>query len=156
MVDYVDSDFEKRYRLTKTAVQDIARMLNSRLEYVSNRNFPVPVVDQVLTALRFYATGTFQLVVGDLSGIHQTTAGRIVKRVTIALAERSKEFIKMPSSVDEINRATSEFMQKKDFPNTIGVIDGNFIALIYCTFILFEYFSYRNTNSYNQPWRRQW
>lgn len=124
MVEYVEEDFLKRYRLSKTAVTNISQMLKPRLEYLSNRNNPVSVIDQVLTALRFYATGTFQLVIADLHGVHQTTCGRIVKRVTIALAEKSEYFISMPTTDDELRQAKLKFLKQHNFPNVVGVIDG--------------------------------
>lgn len=80
-------------------------LFNSRLEYLCSRHFPVLMVDILLTALGYFGTGSIQLVVGHLFGIQQTSAGRIVKRVKIVLAD----FIKMPSSVDEVNGATSEY-----------------------------------------------
>lgn len=124
MVEYVEEDFQKRYRLSKAAVTDISEMLKARLEYLSNRNNPVPVIDQVLTTLRYYATGTYQSVISDLHGIHQTSCGRIVKRVTIALAEKAKDFISMPSSEEELRQAKLHFLNLHSFPNVVGVIDG--------------------------------
>lgn len=136
LVEFVEEDFQKRYRLSKAAVTDISQMLKARLEYLSNRNNPVPVVDQVLTAFRYYATGTFQSVISDLHGVHQTTCGRIVKRVTIALAEKSKDFISMPTSEDELRHAKLNFLNKHSFPNVVGVIDGKCSCFIYRNILL--------------------
>lgn len=61
--------------------------------------------------------------------IHQTSCGRIVKRVTIAICERSKEFIKMPTGHEELRNAKLNFFLKKGFPNVIGVIDGSHIPI---------------------------
>lgn len=130
LVEYEDRDFEIRYRLPKNLTVEIAEMLRPRLEYLDKRNNPIPVIDQVLTALRYYATASFQLVVGDLFGIHQTSCGRIVKRVTIAICEKAKDFIRMPSSPEELRNAKLNFFIKKKFPNVIGVIDGSHIPII--------------------------
>lgn len=130
LVEYVDKDFEMRYRLPKNLTVEIAEMLRTRLEYPDKRNNPIPVIDQLLTTLRYYATASFQIVVGDLFGIHQTTCGRIVKRLTIALCEKSKEFIRMPTTQEQLRDAKLNLFIKKQFPNVIGVIDGTHIQII--------------------------
>lgn len=43
-------------------------------------------ITQLLVTLRFYATGNFLITVGDFGGISVASAGKIVKRVSYALA----------------------------------------------------------------------
>ena len=52
---------------------------------------------QVLLALWFYATGTFQDVIGELIGISQVTASRPITRVTDVLVRHVSEWVKMPT-----------------------------------------------------------
>ena len=47
---------------------------------------------QLLIALRFYATGCFQLVDGDLFGVHKSTVCRIVRRVSKAIARLKGQY----------------------------------------------------------------
>lgn len=46
---------------------DYSLQIESKIEYETGRNQCLTPLQQLLSALRFYATGTFQLVVGDLS-----------------------------------------------------------------------------------------
>ncbi|XP_062552994.1 putative nuclease HARBI1 [Armigeres subalbatus] len=120
---YDDSDFEARFRLTKEMSRELAGLLESSLDHSTARNMPVPVNIQVLLALRYYATGSFETVVGDLEGIHQTTVGRIVKKVSHAIAALADRFIKMPSE-EEWQETNTKFFRLGGIPRTIGVIDG--------------------------------
>ena len=45
----------------------------------------VSPLNQLLITLRYYATGTFKLVVGDTFNVHKSTVCRIVHRVTAAI-----------------------------------------------------------------------
>lgn len=130
LVDFDDSDFEKRFRFLKEYAVKISNSLESKLRYIDERNNPVSVLDQVLLTLRYYATGSFQSVVADLSGIHQVTCGRIIKRVSVAIAETAKDVIKMPSSPEEIEKTKTEFYLIHKFPNVIGIVDGTHIPIL--------------------------
>ena len=71
-------------------------LLSEDLEPQSNRNNPVPVALQVCAALRFYASGSFQAVLGDRSGLSQPTLSRIITKFTEALTRRVNQFISFP------------------------------------------------------------
>ena len=51
---------------------------------------------QVLLALRFYATGNIQIVVGDLHGVHLSTVCRVIHRISRLIANWKRNFIKFP------------------------------------------------------------
>ena len=51
----------------------------------NNRGRPLSPRTQLLVALRYYATGSFQIVHGDLQGVSQPSASRIVRSVLGAL-----------------------------------------------------------------------
>ena len=76
---------------------------------------------QVPITLRFFATGTFQNVVGDLSRVDQSTVSRNVTRVTDAFLRHMNEFIEWPDqrTADE-NKV--KFFAMNGFPNVIGCI----------------------------------
>ena len=64
--EYDDEDFRWRFRLRKDSVNDLAKILHKDLQHQTRRGPPLTPMQQVLIALRFYATGTFQRVIGDL------------------------------------------------------------------------------------------
>ena len=58
---YNDDQFFKRYRFTKnTVVESILPLVHFR-EQRTQRGLPIPPILQILCALRFYATGDFQV-----------------------------------------------------------------------------------------------
>jgi hypothetical protein len=59
---YHNDEFEKRYRFSKVVVVEIIIPLVIRnLEKPTNRGLPVPPLLQLLIALKFCATGNFQV-----------------------------------------------------------------------------------------------
>ena len=58
-----DSEFKRRYRFTKDCVINIIMPLVSpeNVRFRNNRGLPVPLHIKLLTALRFYATGSIQV-----------------------------------------------------------------------------------------------
>lgn len=50
--------------------------------FVFFRNHTVTVYKIVLVTMRFYATGAFQQVNGDMLGLHKSTVSRIVKNIS--------------------------------------------------------------------------
>lgn len=126
---YDEEQFMIRFRFSKKIVMDITEILKPKLCYHDQRNNPIPVHIQVLIALRYYAVGSFQIVSGDLFGVHQVTCGRIVKRVSTALGMLAKNLIKFPRTEEEMNKVKQNFFQKYGFPNILGVVDGTHIPI---------------------------
>lgn len=96
--DYSESCFKKRFRLSKCVVIHVIlpRIIDS-LQSETRRELPITPMCQLLTALRFYATGSFQVVCGDIMHNSQSTICHIVKRVSRALTLLMPDFIKIPS-----------------------------------------------------------
>ena len=59
--------------------------------------FFVFLVQQVLIALRYFASGSFLQVVRDTMGVDKGTVSRCIERVSHALAAKTDQFIKWPS-----------------------------------------------------------
>ena len=64
--EYDDEAFRLRFRLRKDSVRVLVKILAEDLEHQTRRGLPLTPMQQVLIASRFYATGTFQRVIGDL------------------------------------------------------------------------------------------
>ena len=67
--EYNDEDFQLRSRLTKDLVSDLVKILDEDLHHQTRRDLPLTPMQQMLIALRFYATGTFQRVIGDIFNV---------------------------------------------------------------------------------------
>ena len=64
-----DQGLISKYRLPRRCILDLCEVLRVDLERPTRRNNALTVSQQVLVALRFYATGSFQTVIGDTGGL---------------------------------------------------------------------------------------
>lgn len=62
---YDDQDLIRRYRMPRQGIFNLVDILHDDLQPPTARSYSIPATLQVLTALRYYATGSFQQVVGD-------------------------------------------------------------------------------------------
>ena len=62
---YSDDEFRKRFRFTKEGTMFILNLISEELEHGTNRGHGLPPMLQLLVTLRYYATGSFQMTVGD-------------------------------------------------------------------------------------------
>ena len=63
--DFSDEAFFQRFRFTKDGFNHLRNLLaDDLLEAENNRGHPIPPKTQLLVALRYYATGSFQIVHG--------------------------------------------------------------------------------------------
>ncbi|XP_063958562.1 putative nuclease HARBI1 [Lytechinus pictus] len=126
---YEDGPFQDRYRLSKETVIYIINMLEAELKRDTQRNDPLPVYLQVLTALRFHAVGSFQKMHGDEAAISQSSMCRIIKDVSEAIARRKRQYMKFPSTREEVEATQRQFFQYCRFPGVIGAIDGTHVYI---------------------------
>jgi hypothetical protein len=70
-------------------------LLGYDVAHPTRRAHAVPCFLQVLTAILYYATGSFQLLHADIVHISQPTTSRIL-RVTEAIVRKVRSIIKFP------------------------------------------------------------
>ncbi|XP_063394728.1 putative nuclease HARBI1 [Cydia fagiglandana] len=87
-------------------------------------------MQQLLLTLRFYATGSFYITVGDFGGIHNSTMCKIIKRVTEAIAALRPDFISLPKSREEILAVQQDFYKIARFPRVIAALDCSQVKTI--------------------------
>lgn len=119
---YEDHELYARYRFDREGVIFIAGLLGNRLRPMSARSYAVPGLYKVMATLRFLATGSFQMVVGDMAGLSQPTICRHVWQVVDALVEIAPRFIKFPTG-DEALAVQAAFLLKHGMPGVVGAID---------------------------------
>lgn len=117
------------YRFPRGDLNDLVEELRGRLERGTRRSHAIPVCTQVLATLRFYASGSFQSVIGDVTGLSQSSVSRIINNVTTCLVELARQEIKMPSTVVQRNAATEGFARIAGFPSCIGAIDCTHVPI---------------------------
>ncbi|XP_053203851.1 putative nuclease HARBI1 [Panonychus citri] len=137
-----DYKFKKRFRMSKKTFHVLHNLVKNDLIVIGNRDNPISSKRQLLIALRFYATGSFQIVSGDLIGSSQPTISRIVLRVSTVIAKYRSRFIVFPSHSEEskvnkfslayiypLFKLNSGFSKIAGFPGVIGVVDGTHIKV---------------------------
>lgn len=85
-------------------------------------------IEQVLIALRYFATGSFMQVVGDTVGVDKSTVSRCITRVSTVLSSKAGTFIKWPSE-DRKREVKNGFYENGGFPGVIGCIDGTHVRI---------------------------
>lgn len=79
--------------------------------------------------LRFYATGSFFMEVGDFIGPEKSTTMRHIWTTTQAIVGLRQQHIYMPRNNEEIAQIQGRFYNMARFPRVIGVVDGTFIRI---------------------------
>ena len=126
--EYDDEAFRLRFRLRKDSVSNLVRIhLEKDLEHQTRRGLPLTPMQQVLIALRFYATGTFQRVISDLFGVSVFAACRVIHKVSSAIAKQKRQFLSFSENLADIKR---KFYDVGHFPGVIGAIDCTHVWII--------------------------
>jgi len=125
-----DDELISRYRLNRQCIVDLCDLLASDLERCTNRSSALSVSTQVLVALRYFATGSFQRVDGDLHGVSQSSVSRSVNAVAKAVSRHASQFIKFPTDEASQRRIKAEFYDLAGFPNVLGCVDGTQIPIL--------------------------
>lgn len=125
-----DEDIIQRYRLSRPVVLELYELLNYDLERPTMRSHSILVSLKISTTLRFFATGSFFGVTGDIHGIGKSSVSRIVTEFTNAITQRHQNYIKLPRTGNEINKVMQGFNSIANFPNVLGAVDGTIIKIL--------------------------
>ncbi|KAG0440239.1 hypothetical protein HPB47_016360 [Ixodes persulcatus] len=115
--DVPEHILERCYRMPKEGILGLCNALAPSLRRPTMRSCALPFDVQVLLALRFYASGSFQSVVGDVIHSSQPSASRVVNSMSQAIVLMATEGIRFPTT----RRAVSL--------TSLGCIDGTHIAI---------------------------
>lgn len=69
------------------------------------------------------------MVLGDHIHVHKTTVCRIIKKVSVIIAQLRPQFIQFPSSVVELQNIQLGFFKLHQFPRIIGALDCSHIRI---------------------------
>lgn len=104
-----DEHLLRYYRFPHHEIVKLCEQLEPEIGRMTRKSHAIP---SVLVTLRFYASGSFQSVVGDSTGLSLSSVSKIIGKVTLALYRRSVVEIKMPRGVKKITN-----IKKKVFWN---------------------------------------
>ena len=83
----------------------------------------------MLTALRYYAVGGFQDVIGAGHGVHKSTVSRCIHRVSQAICRHDNEYIRFPHTAEERREVMGKYYKLCGFPRVLGAVDGTLIHI---------------------------
>ncbi|CAB3221877.1 unnamed protein product [Arctia plantaginis] len=89
---------------------------------------------KLLIALSFYATGSYQSLVGQSAfhNVSQATVSRAVGQVTKALNDPTiyHKYVRFPLAQQDRNDIKAKFYHKFKIPGVLGCIDGTHVAIL--------------------------
>ncbi|RVE47529.1 hypothetical protein evm_007846 [Chilo suppressalis] len=98
------------------------------------RSDALDIETKILVALAFFATGSYQTIVGDSRRhcVSQSSVSKAVKQVTMALNNRNilNKFISFPFRLQEREQLKREFYSKFRMPGLMACIDGTHVAIV--------------------------
>ncbi|MBN3303744.1 putative nuclease HARBI1 [Amia ocellicauda] len=107
----------------------LVEMLGETLSRPTQRSRAISPDVQILAALGFYTSGSFQTRMGDAIGISQASMSRCVTNVTKALVEKASEYIGFTRDEATQQHSKEEFYRVAGMPNVLGVVDCVHIAI---------------------------
>jgi len=124
-----DDELYESTRFPRSAVQDLCEMLSDELKRPTYRSHALTAEAQIVAALQFYSSGSFQWMVGRGTGMSQSSISRSVENVTDALCKLSNSYITFPSSDHALLNTKLAFNNIAAFPNVLGAIDCTHVAI---------------------------
>jgi hypothetical protein len=125
---YAESEIRIRYRFNSHSIYYICSLVEEELAHPTKKSAALPVLYQVLLALKFYATGDFYTTIGDSIKVHRSTSCRAVFRVSVALVGLSKRVVVFPTG-DQLDATKRAFGKISGFPGVVGCVDGSLIRI---------------------------
>lgn len=124
-----DSKFYRLYRFDKDTFSHIVDLIRPDIQRPTSRSNALSCEEQTAAALRYYATGTFQIDIGEGLNISQSSVHRAVSNVNSALNKHFDRFITWPD-LQQIRQNKIQFHSLGHFPNVIGVIDCTHVRVM--------------------------
>uniref|UniRef100_A0A3B4B7I9 Putative nuclease HARBI1 n=1 Tax=Periophthalmus magnuspinnatus TaxID=409849 RepID=A0A3B4B7I9_9GOBI len=113
----------------KTFILYLVALLRESLSRRTQRSRAISPEVQVMAALGFYTSGSYQTSMGDTIGISQASMSRCVSNVTKALVEKAPHFISFFRDESSKEQSLEMFERVAGFPGVIGVLDFVQVAI---------------------------
>ncbi|MCP4489188.1 MAG: hypothetical protein GY820_18030 [Gammaproteobacteria bacterium] len=94
-----DKELYRRYRFTADWIHEMNDFFGADMNTsnaATNRGRPIPTEIQIMVAVRYLASNSFQIDVGDTFGIAQPTVSLILSRFLDVFTPKTGLFVKFP------------------------------------------------------------
>lgn len=127
--DVTDDYLVSMYGFPRRFIGFLVDLLGSSLSRRTQRSRAISSEIQILAALGFYTSGSFQTRMGDAIGISQASMSRCVANVTEALVERASQYIHFPVEEASLQELKDEFYALAGMPNVLGAMACIHVAI---------------------------
>ncbi|KAG7156852.1 nuclease HARBI1-like 20, partial [Homarus americanus] len=124
-INISDENLIRYYRFPRCEILRLCEELDPFLRRRTRRSHAVPIHTQVLVALRFYASGTFQHVLGDTVGLTQASVSDSGYPLEAFLMTPFRN----PSTPGEVRYNNSHTKTRVVVEQTFGVLKSRFRCL---------------------------
>lgn len=149
--DLDDLEFRRRFRLTKPKAEMVINQLIPYIRNIARRSALSPRT-RIFTALQFFATGSYQRLVGqssELSMSQQSVSNCIREVATLITNHLAPNFIKFPATPEQKQEIKNEFFRRFNFPGIIGAIDCTHVRILCPTLEEHNYLNRKGYHSLN-------
>ena len=129
--DFFDDLLKERFRMNKSTEFFVIDLLKDDIKISRVRIYCLSPIDQVLMALRYYGSGSYQNTIGDAGSISKSSVSRSITDVTMALNIHLNDFVHFPNH-NVLQQNKQIFFNRHNFPGVIVAIDETHIRLYTC------------------------
>ena len=122
-------EVKAKYRFYPKTIYDICSLIGMELKRKTKRSASLPILWQVLIALRYFASGCEYQVIADTLQVSKPSVCRCVWSVSVALAKLLERVIQVPSDETLLEYKRSYFAIG-GIPNITGAVDGCLIRIM--------------------------
>ncbi|NXC07033.1 ALP1 protein, partial [Orthonyx spaldingii] len=127
--DVTDEYLVSTYGFPRQFIYYLVDLLGHTLSRPTQRSRAISPETQILAALGFYTSGSFQTRMGDAMGISQASMSRCVANVTEALVERASQFIRFPEDEAAVQTLKNDFYELAGMPGVLGVVGCTHVTI---------------------------
>lgn len=124
-----DIDLVSRFRFRRNDIDFIVNIIEDDIRHNTDKNHALSPSQQLLVALRFYASGSFYNVIGDSIHVSAPTVCQIIRRVSLALSARLDAHVNISNVPEYARQMKAKFSDMAGFPGVLFCIDGSHIEI---------------------------
>lgn len=125
-----ESEWYDNFRMNKESFFTQCDKLTPYLQKQHVVRAPLSVEKQVRMFLYYISDEGRLRKTGNAFGTAKSTTSKVVRRVAHSISQHMSDYIKMPTTQDDIKSLVSRFKDAHGFPQCIGAIDGTHVPII--------------------------